>query len=383
MSSSPDPYLLTAVTPDRRHLPTLDGLRAVSITLVVTSHFASHLPGFPGVDAQFGVEIFFAISGFLIARLLLAEMLETGHLSLPAFYFRRALRLTPALAVFVAVMTCMMIAAGATDLRASACAMFYVTNYCVTEIGVMYDGPGVSLEGIWSLAVEEHFYLLFPLMLVALFRRDVRLLYAAVAAICAGALAFRIHYALADRPMFFLYWRSETAADMIMAGCVVSIMSAHDAGRAALRKVATPTFFAIATAIFAAAQIATTTGKLGVAFSQTAVAFWLAVLLVNLQMNPSFAGLRGLLNRRSVAWLGKISYSLYLWHFLVGFLAARFPVFLGYSGAVIAIVLSLALAAVSYYAIELPILARRGRLAALLGIGSRRAIQFEDTAARS
>lgn len=373
MPNASDPYLLTAVAPGKSHLPTLDGLRAVSISLVIGQHFISTLPGAPPIPGHFGVEIFFAISGFLITRLLLAEIIDTSGVSLANFYFRRALRLMPALAAMVLVVTALMIAQGARDLRASACALLYVTNYCVTEVGVMYDGPGVTLEGTWSLAVEEHFYLVFPLLLAGLYRRDIRALYAAVAGICVAALAFRIGYALADRPGFFLYWRSETAVDLLMSGCVLSIMSAHEAGRSALRKMATTAFLALASVALVAGQIASGAGKLGAALGQSAVAFWLAALLVSLMLNPELAAIRHFLNRPAVAWLGRVSYSLYLWHVVIAMIEASYGFFPGYAGAALAIACSLALAATSDRFVEQPLLARRATWARRLGIGGVRA----------
>ncbi len=365
----PDPYLLTAIAPDRAHLPTLDGLRAISIALVVLMHFGSEVPGAPPVPGLFGVEIFFAISGFLITRLLLAEILETGTLSLPNFYFRRALRLTPALAAFVLAASLFMAWHGARDLRASACAILYITNYCVTEVGVMYDGPGGVLEGTWSLGVEEHFYLMFPLVLLVFFRRDIRATYAAVAAICLTALAFRLGYAATDRPENFLVWRSESAFDLMMGGCALSIMSAHEAGRRALARVATTAFLGGATLVFIAGQVLAGYGKIGLALSQATVGLWLAVLIASLLLNPEMGGVRAVLNRPVMNWLGRISYSLYLWHAFVALADHQYHFLSGYAGVALGLGLSLALATASYTWLEQPILRRRSRWARKLGLG--------------
>ncbi len=368
MSSRPDPYLLTDIAPRRGHVPSLDGLRAVSISLVVLQHFGAGLPGMPPVPGLFGVEIFFSISGFLIARLLLAELIETGRLSLVDFYFRRLLRLSPPLVALVAAMSIFMLAIGERDLRAGACALFYVTNYCVTDVGAMYAGSGVNLEGTWSLAVEEHFYLVFPLLLVWLFPKGPRALYLAVAAICLGALSFRIAYALDGRPQNFLVWRSESAFDLILGGCLVSILSARLSGRAALRRVATTTCLGGATLVFLAGAILSTTGKLGMAIGQSGVALWVAVLIVNTLLNPDLAGLRAFLNLPALQWLGRISYSLYLWHSLIALVGNHYDLLRGYPGAVGGIAASVALASASYYWLERPILRRREQWARKFGL---------------
>jgi len=379
MTTRSDPYLLTDIAPGRGHVPTLDGLRAISIALVMLQHFTDGLPGMPPSPGLFGVEIFFSISGFLIARLLLAEMDETGGLSLANFYFRRLLRLSPPLVALVAAMSAFMWWHGERDLRAGACALFYATNYCVTEVGVMYAGPGVNLEGTWSLAVEEHFYLLFPLALMALYRPDMRGLYALVGAVCAAAMAFRVGYALEGRPENFMAWRTESAVDAIMGGCLVSIMSSHAPGRAALRVLATTASLGAATLVLLAGEIVSTWSKLGFALAQGATALWLAFLIANVLFNPDLAGFRNALNRPALTWLGRISYSLYLWHTCVAMVGNHYGLFVGYPGAALAISLSIGLASASYSWLETPILTRRTRWAKKLGLGARRPAALLET----
>ncbi len=363
-----DPHRLASLAPDFRRAPSLDGLRAISIALVVLMHFTEGLPGAPPAPGLFGVEMFFAISGFLITRLLLAELEETGRVSLANFYFRRVLRLTPALAAMTLCFSLFIAAQGARDFRATICALAYVTNYCVTGVGTMYDGPAVNLEGTWSLAVEEHFYLLFPLLLLALFRRDIRALYAAIGALCLVALGFRIFYALQGRPENFLVWRTETACDLLMGGCLLSVASAHEAGRAALRRVATTRVLALATLVFVVGELLSRHGKLAMAFSQSAIALWLATLIANVLLNPDLGGARAALNHSLAVFFGRISYSLYLWHFLVLTVGERYGLLGNYGGAAAAIVASIAIASASYLWLEQPILRRRSAWAKRLGI---------------
>ena len=141
-------------------IPSLDGLRAISILIVFVSH-----AGFPSVPGGLGVSIFFVISGFLITTLLRVESDATGGISLKAFYVRRALRILP---VFYVVLVTAVLAArsgvlaGGADVDATASQFLHYFNfYAITHEGYrIAAGTGVY----WSLAIEEHFYVVFPLL---------------------------------------------------------------------------------------------------------------------------------------------------------------------------------------------------------------------------
>jgi peptidoglycan/LPS O-acetylase OafA/YrhL len=148
-----------------QRLPSLDGLRAVSIALVIGSH-AIGMFGVPPwlqpltfiINGGLGVRIFFCISGFLITYLLLQERKRTGSIDLKSFYVRRALRIVPANYLFIAVLVAISLAGW---IKIPTCnlltAITYTKNY----------GCGGPLEGhLWSLAVEEQFYLLWPFAVV-------------------------------------------------------------------------------------------------------------------------------------------------------------------------------------------------------------------------
>jgi peptidoglycan/LPS O-acetylase OafA/YrhL len=371
MTTRPDPFLLTDPTPNRSLVPTLDGLRAISVLLVILMHFTEELPGMPVViPGYLGLEIFFVISGFLITRLLLLEVAETGTVALGNFYFRRALRLTPALFAMVLAQSAFALASGYHDFRQSACALLYVTNYCATEINGLYYQPGLNLESTWSLAVEEHFYLFFPIILLTLFRRDIRALYVAVFAIFFGALAFRVGYALAGKSHLFVFWRTESTVDALMAGCAVSIMSTRDKGRSILRQIATLRTLGVVTAIYLIGECLAGYGLVGSAINLTVVTAWVATFIVNLLFHPDLTGARAFLNHPAMTWIGRISYSLYIWHAFVQqapLIGLDFKFYTDWGSAILAIVASFALATASYYWIEIPILKRRTRWATKLG----------------
>jgi peptidoglycan/LPS O-acetylase OafA/YrhL len=154
----------------QKRIPSLDGLRAVAIGLVLVSHlagarhfFSMHAVGTLGDVGNLGVRLFFVISGFLITRLLLKEFATTQRISLKAFYVRRVLRIFPAFYTFIIVASVLAAAGYATlDRRDLAHAVTYTMNYHANF------SPNFSLRHLWSLSVEEQFYLLWPLTLAAL-----------------------------------------------------------------------------------------------------------------------------------------------------------------------------------------------------------------------
>jgi peptidoglycan/LPS O-acetylase OafA/YrhL len=156
-----------------RYLPALDGLRALAVLAVIGFH--ADVPHFGG--GFLGVEVFFVVSGYLITRLLLLERDETGHISLPSFWARRARRLLPALfAVLLAALGLSLAVApdALAQTRSDAgAALFYVSNWWQIIQHRSYfmdvDRPPLLLH-LWSLAVEEQFYLVWPLAVALLGR---------------------------------------------------------------------------------------------------------------------------------------------------------------------------------------------------------------------
>ncbi|MEZ5181448.1 MAG: acyltransferase [Acidimicrobiales bacterium] len=178
--------------PPGAYLPALDGLRAVAVLAVVAYHLGELSGGFLGVD------VFFAISGFLITRLLLAEHEGSGAIGLRSFWARRFRRLLPALLV---VIVAVMVGSRAWlptwrlgDIRTDAlAAIAYVANWRFVLSGQSYFQSGVvpsPVRHTWSLSIEEQYYLLWPLVVVGLARwRQVPLRRLVALASLAGALA--------------------------------------------------------------------------------------------------------------------------------------------------------------------------------------------------
>jgi peptidoglycan/LPS O-acetylase OafA/YrhL len=358
-----DRYALADLSPGYDRVPSVDGLRAFCILLVLFSHFASELPGKPEFLAGLmGVQVFFVISGFLITRLLLAEIGRTGRIAIRSFYFRRFVRLMPPLCLMLGVTVALLWLYRINDFMFPVCGLFYVANYCLTG-GV----PSHTLDSLWSLAVEEHFYILFPLLLITSIRYGFRAVYLCLLLVFCAALGARIAHALADHPVAYLYWHTECVMDIIIAGCALSVMSSHDAGRMALRRISTTPIFALTTVPFVFGLL-TNSSKMHLAFMQSALAVWLAVLLINVLCNPDFAPIRRLLNHPALVWIGGISYSAYLWQCVVLLLERRYDVIVNVYWVVAAVALSLLLGAASYYFIELPVAARRKAWSQSLGL---------------
>jgi peptidoglycan/LPS O-acetylase OafA/YrhL len=202
-------------------IPSLDGVRALSFLIVFVAHAGLDwiVPG------RFGVNIFFLLSGYLIATLMVRERAKTGWISLKLFYVRRALRIFPPMyAILGATLLYLWVShqtAGIT-LGGLCSQLFYYQNY-------WYHGgliPG--LGSLWSLAVEEHFYLFFP-PLMLLFLNWQRMNYTQIAKtllwICAFILAWRC-FVVAYMPEGLRWARdqSDTRADSILFGCVLACL---------------------------------------------------------------------------------------------------------------------------------------------------------------
>ena len=206
------------------HIPSLDGIRACSFLIVFTSH--AGLQRF--LPAQFGLTLFFVLSGYLITTLLRVEAERTGTVSLGQFYLRRVLRIFPPFYLILAALAALTALGllGSTltpgALLAQAC---HLTNYYIIRRG-WWEGmpPGTSVY--WSLAVEEHFYLFFPLLFLLLrWRVGAGRRFALVLlALCAAVLLWRFVLVLGmhvsrDRT----YIATDTRIDSILYGCLLAV----------------------------------------------------------------------------------------------------------------------------------------------------------------
>lgn len=301
--------------------PELDGLRAIAVTLVLLQHtgdllIAEH-PSFTGgpllPGGFLGVDLFFVLSGFLITGLLLEERARHGRIRFRTFYLRRVLRLVPALLVVLAGTVAYVASTGRPlrpQLAGVAGAVAYVWNW-LTAWGA--DVGDFGLGHLWSLSIEEQFYLAWPLALalaVALVPRwrhaPVALCAAVLAATIASRLVLLDRGALADA-----YVRTDTRLDGLMVGAAASIWL-HRGGRL-------PAWLGqlVAPALVALVVLSATTSLADrwlYAWGFTAVALVSAVIVTGTVAGTPLARL---LASGPVVWLGGVSYVLYLVHYPV------------------------------------------------------------------
>ncbi|MEO8841862.1 MAG: acyltransferase [Kofleriaceae bacterium] len=334
-------------TPGR--IATLDGLRAISILIVFGAHLGgtrNAMHAAPQFFADLGVRTFFVISGFLITTLLLRERTKTGSISLRSFYVRRVFRIFPAFYFYLA---CMVILSALGWIEISNADFAFAATYTMN----FHAHRAWWVGHLWSLAVEEQFYLLWPFMMYALGTPRARN-GALVAIACAPILrvvATRLWPVLSDlndQAFPFVF-------DSLAIGCVLAI--ARDLLEANKRYIAlldSPVFWIVPALCIVALSIEKPIFNLGVGVS--AGNLGIALTIHKCVRAPETLVGRAL-EWRPLVWIGTLSYSLYLWQqpFLNrhsdGWFAA-FPQNLG---------LAVAAAMVSYYLVERPVLRWRAR----------------------
>lgn len=343
----------------RGRIPGLDGLRAVSIMIVLCAHSMGtpNMPAMPqlAVFGDLGVRTFFVISGFLITTLLLAEYAKRGRISLREFYIRRVYRIFPAFYVYLAILL-IVTALGWITLPSEdvAFAATYTMNF--------HARRAWWLGHLWSLAVEEQFYLVWPFLLSVL--RPQRALWFAIGAIASAPVLRVLAWVvwpdirpLTDQAFPFVF-------DALATGCVLALARDRlESSPTYLMWLDAPTFWVLPLACVVALAIPRTGFNL--ALGVTIGNLGIAMAIHRCVRHPSFPVGR-VLESRPLVFVGALSYSLYLWQqpFVnrhAGGIIHSFPFH-------IAIAFGAALA--SYYLVEQPMLALRARRAARARAGA-------------
>lgn len=346
-------------------IASLNGLRAVSVIMVVASHLATAISTPPSIawglkafngylfDGALGVRVFFCISGFLITHLLLSERDKTGSISLKNFYLRRALRIWP---VFYAFVLFLYIVNETTALKVSTCqfvtALTFTKNYgCSSWI----DGH------LWSLAVEQQFYLLWPAVLAFLSIRGATGV--AIVAILIAPLS-RLFEARTGFPQWWL----TSHCDALLTGGLAAMarqfhrdLFDHIAGARALA--ARYLSFALLVAPVVWRQ-ASPDAALQITLGPTTQALAATFLIVSFAYGP--AGIiKTFLNLWPLNFLGLVSYSLYIWQepFFIWPSDFGFDRLLTFEWP-FNLVCMLIVATASYYGLERPLVSLRRRLSA-------------------
>jgi peptidoglycan/LPS O-acetylase OafA/YrhL len=341
--------------------PSLDGIRALSILVVMVCH--SGLTLIPG--GVLGMSVFFVLSGFLITALLMQEWNRTGSISLKQFYYRRALRLLPAL--FALLFVCCLYGLIKSKDEAIAIYMsvaatlFYVTNW-ISAFSHADLGP---LAHTWSLSVEEQFYMLFPLVLSVLLWLKLKRLWTVI------FLLFVITASVVHTVMLWenghsirrVYYGFDARVDELLIGCLIGILASWN--------VLPKTDRAILISKIAAVVSVVSIIYLGLTIPEdhpfmntgatTIVAMGLAVIIINLISTPVRV-ISDFLELQFLVWIGRISYGIYIWHY---------PIFRQIGAInlhpaltfVIQVGMTFAVASLSYYFIEQPFLRLKNKSA--------------------
>ena len=336
-----------------QHVPALDGLRGLAVGAVVAFHVGVLKGGWLGVD------LFFVLSGYLISRLLFVEHAAKGHIDLMQFWGRRVRRLLPALlCVVLAVAVAERFrgrligpAGGRWDVVG---ALTYTSNWVRLRGGAGYwsrFGPPSLLEHFWSLAIEEQFYLVWPLLMVGItrMRRGVSTLVLLVATVVAGGWSLLLFRRTLDASR--VYMGTDSRAVALLAGATIASLA--EWRQRSLRSFRALTPVAIVGLLVAMMQMK---GTRLITYQGGLLACTLAATVLIAGVASGRSIFTRLLSTRPLRWLGSRSYGIYLWHWpiLVGFGVA------GHSSKpplriVLGVTISLAVAEASYRVVEMPI----------------------------
>ncbi|MFG3380657.1 acyltransferase family protein [Streptomyces sp. NPDC047999] len=292
----------------------IQGLRAVAVTLVALSH-----AGVTQVAGGYvGVDVFFVISGFLITSLMLREHARTGRIALGRFYARRALRLLPASTLVVlATLAGSWLFLGplrfADYVKDAIASAWYVVNFRLADAGTDYfntDVPPSPFQHFWSLAVEEQFYLVWPVLLIValkLFRRRALL---GVPLLVLAAASFAVNLHLTETSPSWAYFASQGRIWELAVGALLALV-AHRLPEIPRPVAAVVSWAGLAAIAYAAVAFDESTRFPG--YYAVVPVFGAAAVLACGEAGGRY-GAGALLSLRPAVWVGGISYAWYLWH---------------------------------------------------------------------
>jgi peptidoglycan/LPS O-acetylase OafA/YrhL len=339
---------------NRGIIPGLDGIRALAVLLVIGNHF-----GLEWINGALGVLIFFVLSGFLITWLMLKETEKTGTVSLKNFYRRRVLRIFPAFYAFwLAGVVIYTVRGHYLDWPQALSALFYISNYWMGLV----PSDCLLFSHTWSLSIEEQFYLLWPALFLLGLRNPRRLPWylgiAIVAVWVHRAVLLLVFHVSQD----YLYRAFDTRMDHLAIGCLVAILLRGHKLDGLARAVTRSAWLPLLTlALLFATQTwhdsTTYIFTIGYAIEPLLTAIFLMQLI-----RFSETGGWRVFSNPVTAYLGRISYPLYLWQQLTLFTAKHMldgkPVALQFA---FALAVTVGFASASYFLVEKPFLKLKSR----------------------
>jgi peptidoglycan/LPS O-acetylase OafA/YrhL len=342
------------------YMPSFDGMRGLAILLVVGHH--SGTPFFQG--GFVGVDVFFTLSGFLITALLIKEFDANGRINFKYFYVRRALRLLPALIVMLIAFDVYALFALPADIARSffedsLLSLAYLTNWAYAS-GRTY----LFFAHTWSLAIEEQFYLLFPALLTCLLSRlSRRGVIMAVVALAVASCLWGLVLLATNVFWARVYAGLDTRLWELLIGCIIALVLSSDPLLDHLKSfIAGARLWAHMLAAGACVTLVTLTVAVSSSDPATSyLALSLSTLSTGILILYVVTVDQSLFKRavewRSLVFIGKISYGLYLWHAMIYSILGRgSPLHLMAST-----VLTLLISVVSYRWVEMPMLRLKSR----------------------
>lgn len=348
------------------HISSLNGMRAIAVLAVFVGHGHIAPPGWPG---HVGVTVFFFLSGYLITTLLRREYARTGTVSLTKFYLRRSLRILPPAYLAIA----MSVVLGLTGVLATTVSVSGVlsevlsfTNYYIVFAG--REGLPPDTTQFWSLAVEEHYYLVIPAVLLLLFRRRLSMKAIGVILLMVAFLVpfWRIYLGLTGSGFDRLYVSTDTRLDSLLFGSAMALLLNPALGDKLPGGARTARWIGLwiaplAVVVFVlSALVPSQHFRLSVA-DVVQCACLVPIFWFIITKPTSLAG--KILNHRTLDHVGKLSFSVYLFHRMV---LAIFDQFISVPALIdgVSLLVTLAIAQVVYWLVEEPCAKLRKRLEA-------------------
>jgi peptidoglycan/LPS O-acetylase OafA/YrhL len=330
-----------------KHIPTLDGWRAVAITMLLYGHavgYAIPLPFNPGFC---GVNLFFVLSGFLITHRLMTDYSDGKRIQFRKFYIRRVFRiLPPAFAYLICIFLLGIWGAIPRWDKGILGAALFLRNYTAAPQTV--EAASWFTGHFWSLAVEEHFYLFWPLALYLAGRRRARWVAISGILLCSGWRYVAWNYGITAGLDVPFYFRTDTRFDAVLVGSLLGLLYSEQRTRTVLEKLVTKRDTTVLLALYI--------WVLWRMFRPADLKELLLVagLLAVTALHPR-TWLGRVLNLGPICWIGRMSYSLYIWQEL--FLTPVRGRPLGLLNTFpFNIVATFIMAALSFYLLEVPMI---------------------------